>query len=160
MSTAGLPTHLEKFLARLPPGLAARLRESPELFQAQQTEVLLRGVSRGMNYLSTVPALFRKRGWPQHEDAIAFVTAALCFYRWGQTADPRAFDNRFRVPKGTGFDERWRKLRAILRPRARDVIRILELEELVPTRGVSFSPIDEPDPDPEIALERAQIAEE
>lgn len=153
-----MTTNLDRFLARLPPDLANRLRRSPELFQAQQTEVLLRGVSRGMDYLSTVPALFRKRGWPQHEDAIAFATAALCFYRWGQSADPRAFDNRFRQPRGTIFDQRWRKLRGIMRPRARDVVRILELGELVPTTGESFSPIDEPDP--EIALESAKITEE
>ena len=155
-----MTTNLDRFLARLPPDLANRLRRSPELFQAQQTEVLLRGVSRGMDFLSTVPALFRKRGWPQHDDAIAFVTAALCFYRWGQSADPRAFDNRFRVPRGTGFDERWRQLRGIMRPRARDVIRVLGLEELVPSAGVNFSPVDESDREGEIAQERAHIAEE
>ena len=137
-----VPTHLEKFLATLPPELARAIRESPELFQAQQTEILLRGVSRGMDYLSTVPPFFRRRRWPQHEDAIAFVTAALCYYVWGQRADPRAFDQRFRQPPGTRFDAAWRKLNSIPRPTARQVVKLLDLGELTAQSGVNFEPVE------------------
>lgn len=144
-------THLEKFLAGLPPELAKALRRAPELYQAQQTEVLLRGVSRGMDYLSTVPAFFFKRHWPRHEDAVAFVIAALCFYRWGQMADPRAFDNRFRQPKGTSFDAAWKRLRRIPRPTARQVVDLLALGELAPTAGVQYEPIA-PEPGDDGAL--------
>lgn len=146
-----MSTHLEKFLAKLPPEIAQALRSSPELFQAQQTEILLRGVARGMDYLSSVPRFFRERRWPHHDDAIAFVTAALCFYRWGQMADPRAFDNRFRQPPGTNFDDDWKRLRRIPRPSARQVVSILDLGELAPNTGVNFSPID-PEPGDDGAL--------
>ncbi len=146
-----IPTHLERFLAKLPPELARAIRESPELFQAQQAEILLRGVSRGMDYLSTVPTYFRRRRWPHHEDAIAFVTAALCYYVWGQRADPRAFDNRFRVPPGTRFDAAWRKLHRIPRPTARQVIKTLDLGELTAQTGVNFEPVD-PEPGEDGAL--------
>ncbi len=137
-----VPTHLEKFLAALPPELARAIRESPELFQAQQTEILLRGVSRGMDYLSTVPPFFRRRRWPQHDDSIAFVTAALCYYVWGQRADPRAFEQRFRQPPGTRFDAAWRQLHRIPRPSARQVVKVLDLYELVATTGINFEPVD------------------
>lgn len=124
------------------------LPSSPEaLYHAQQVEILLRGVARGMDYLSSVPAMFQRRHWPHHEDAIAFVTAALCFYRWGQTADPRAFDNRFRVPKGTTFDAAWRRLHLLRKPSARHVVDVLDLGELVPTAGVNFSPAELDDPE-------------
>lgn len=139
-----IPTHLEKFLASLPPELARAFRSSPALFHAQQGEILLRGVARGMDYLSTVPALFRRRRWPHHEDALAFVTAALCYYVWGQRADPRAFDQRFRQPPRTCFDGAWRKLHRIPRPTARQVVKLLDLGELVATTGINFSPV-EPD---------------
>jgi hypothetical protein len=137
-----IPTYLDKFLASLPPELARAIRESPELFHAQQTEILLRGVSRGMDYLSTVPAFFQRRRWPQHEDAIAFVTAALCYYVWGQRVDPCSFDQRFRQPPRTRFDEAWRRLHRFPRPTARQVIKTLDLGELIASSGINFEPVE------------------
>lgn len=145
MPRSGSPTHLERLLALMPLERAEAVAQSPELFIGQQVEIILRGVSRGMDYLSTVPALFTRRGWPHHEDALAFVTAAVCFYRWGQVADPRAFDNRFTIPPSTGFNEAWRRLHALVRPTARQVVDVLELHELAPPGpGVRFTPVKEP----------------
>ncbi len=145
--TSDAPTHLEKLLAPMTADAAKAVASSPELFHAQQTEIILRGVSRGMEYLSTVPKLFRARHWPQHEDAIAFVTAALCYYRWGQVSDPRAFDTGFRWPPLPAFDHRWQKLHRLVRPTARQIVATLELHELAPKGvGVKFTPFDDDEP--------------
>lgn len=149
--TMAAPTHLERLLRAMSTERAKQVMQSPELFHAQQTEVLLRGVSRGMDYLSTVPKLFTRRHWPHHDDAIAFVTAALCFYRWGQVSDERAFFRCFRLPATVpAFDGAWRRLQAIPRPTAIDVVRVLDLRELVPGEpGVQNTPIDDTPTEPE-----------